>query len=233
MEKIDNKRAFDYFRQDKELVKKIVLLYVIIVVAAILQGSVFLSIIGLLFNLFVAGYFAYNAHTRALKPDSSLPDMKDIGKYMLVGLKQVAGTSIPIFLFGVLSALIVIPIAAHAKHLTIFSVLILALLFLLFSIYYLIPVQVVFAANLKFSSFFNFNALKQIIVQNPNLFWSFIGRVLLYSFASGFLVPILAITIVGILAIPVVFILFYIVISDMQAQVIESTLKTEQVETNG
>ena len=226
--KIDIERAFTYVKNDPQVVKKFVIGSCLGIFAALIevvklfipdthgvkltpeQTSVLylmisvvlvLMVLGVICSLFLTGYFIKNAHARIENPDSLLPDWK--AGYFVTGLKATIAV-----LFYIIVAVIIalgIPflfnVLFHSRPVTaILSIIVYIPLFLALIVIINLA-SISFVVDLKFESFFNFSRMKLIYKENIGQFF---------------------LTVIGIIAIPVLNFYQFLVVSDLLAQLVRT-----------
>ena len=247
--KIDIERAFTYVKNDPQVVKKFVIGSCLGIFAALIevvklfmpdtqgvkltpeQTSVLflmisvvlvLMVLGIVCSLFLTGYFIKNANIRIKNPDSLLPDWK--AWYFVTGLKATIAV-----LFYIIVAVIIalgVPflfnILFHSRPVTaILSIIVYIPLFLALIVIINLA-SISFVVDLKFESFFNFSRMKLIYKENIGQFFLYIVLTLGLSFLVSLASGILTLTVIGIIAIPVLNFYQFLVVSDLLAQLVRT-----------
>lgn len=191
-------------------------------------------------SVFTSGYFAKNINLRIFRPDAELLPWNNFGNMFAVGVKA----SFAIFIYILfLLLLIVIPFVvaaiiamtgnkAFAAFIMLISIVyVLAMCFVF--IIYLAAGTLAFSTDLKFSSYFNFKLIHTFIKKDFLNF--FIYLVILFALNSliGILNTVLALTIVGIIALPFTTYYQYLVANDIQAQFVRETLEIDKRNIQG
>lgn len=206
--------AINYIKQDKNLVKKILIFY----------GFALLSIIPIL-NIFtlcaLVGYFVFNAHLRIHYKDKELSDWKNFEDLIVTGFKYIVGALAFCFVCVLIFMIIAIPCKLVFGN---YSNPIIQLFGLFINIL-VIAAELFFIKDLKLGSFFNLNEIKQIITKDIIYFIKYILIVFLSSIVLVFASLLLGITIIGIVAIPVLMFCCYAFIVDISAQFVRNTYK--------
>ncbi len=219
--KLDDKRAREYFKEDKDFKKKLLTFY----------GFCLLCIIPFLnfilipfFAIKFLGYFLTNTRNRVFKPNSNLPNWNDKGQ-LGIGFKAMVANLIIGIPVNILFCVFVSPLLAPGNSSMAFGFLMAVILFLVPMIYFAIAV-LAFVTDFKIKSFFNFKAINYIL--KNELFVSYISKMAIY-FILYFLAQIIAgITVIGIIAVPAIIFIFFAIISDIQAQFIRHAFKIGQ-----
>lgn len=211
---LDIKRAITYFFK-KTGWKKIWL----ILIGISLIGM--LPVIGPIVSMiFFSGYFLLLMNTRIFKPDE-VPDF-DVEKIGIIGFKFFGFYLIFIIFCVLINQIMQAQISSGKPSLPIIICLLVVLL--LITVFYGAS-TLVFATNLKFSSFFKFKAIKYILVDKFADYFIFGCTVFLVIFAYALVIGISAITIVGpLLLMP----LFMLALADLNAQFVRRIFKLEE-----
>ncbi len=167
--KIDFNHALIYYFKDSDLLKKILLLYLIFIAS-------FIPIIGLFLPFLISGYLAANTNSRIFRPnDSALYEWRNISHFFKTGCKTLVPLIISFFPLGIgLSFFMITAIlgglaGAKGGAATGFGYLVFfvcCLITLLLVLLYLLPAYLVFTTNLECKSFFNFKAITFILSKN-------------------------------------------------------------------
>ena len=182
-------------------------------------------------NIFSSGYFAKNINLRIFKPDAELLEWTDWGNMFLVGIKSTIAVCIYIAVFLLILMIpvffIVLSAAVFNKGAVILCIIVFILLCLILSVFAAIffsAASLAFCTNLKFASYFNFPLITKFVTKNFLEFFIYVLLIFALSTMANIVNGILALTIVGIVAIP--FVLFYqlLVANDLAAQFVRNTL---------
>ncbi len=221
-----------------------------------MMGMLLIFPLFIVFAIYFGGYFALTVNRRIIKTESDLPEINDWKNCFNVGGKCFVGSLAWGFilqlimyivitfsvLFCTLFGAVLIPLLSAAN--SSFSTALLAILFILFGIIFiaiilavtvlyiamLIAVFSAFLTDLRVESFFDFGKIKHIVCINFKSLFKFVGWSLVLGllFCLGSL--ILIVTIVGIVAIPLLYAFYILIFCDMEAQFIRHIFNIEQKE---
>ena len=226
---INIKSAIDYIKNDKGIVKKILIYF----------GIILLSIIPIL-NIFtlcaISGYFVYNSHLRIYDKNKQLSDWKNFEDFIVIGLKYLLAIFAYFFIFfavflffGLITGITVAILkTVNILNLGNISNIVFNMLNLCIDLcitILLTAANLQYTKDLKLSSFFNFKEMKNFITQNPVYFLKYLLILFLLNIVFCVVSTIIAITIVGLLLLPALLFCYFAIISDINAQFIRNTYK--------
>ena len=202
--------AWNYFKGDRNLVKKILIFYLLCL----------LSIPFPFVLIVLIGYYFNNAHVRIIKREDKLIEWDDFNS-VVCGLK-VFGISCILFpIFFILAILYFLPQVNNEASSQAFGwvmLFIVPILFLVFLPMLLTIVTTPFLRDLKFKSFLNFKMHLNIIKNKQ--FCGYFLRIILYNiiYYTICILLIFKTQMFGIIFIPAVIYSYIVVLSDIQAQ---------------
>ncbi len=185
--------------------------------------------------LIFSGFLAETCNKRINYNNSILPDWKNLGTMLVSGIKYFLGYflySVPILLLSFVFLFLITfwigsPSAFDFQEVFIFILMVvLGATFLSFIIAYLVfcPLMMAnFYKDLKILSFVNFKKAWSMLRGHAGSYFVVLLIFLAFSFLLQTVVSILAISIVGIIFIPVVYFYFYLVIIEIVAQFVLET----------
>lgn len=187
----------------------------------ILGGMVLCFVISLIF----VGYSASLINLRLFKPEMGILEWSNFPKLFIVGLKALIGfigleiallipLCIVMFIISLLTAILPIFVLIGIP-LYIAAVIFVAMI--------LVNAFAIFSIDLNLKSMFNFKYNIQLIKKCSKEYFTFIFYIILFSICSAIVGGILAITIVGILALPLLVFYINIVSCDLIAQILRDT----------
>lgn len=227
--KFDIKQAFTYYLKDNNLVKKIVILYCILVLSYIfpldfssLMGenpqksfaSSFALVAGIILYLFLIGYYYSNINKRIYKQDGILVEFSNWKNIFLVGFKNILA-------FIILSVAIVLLIRECSVSIDDTTSLVFYILFLS------TPFDISFTTDLRLVSYFDFKKIKHIFINNFSSFIKFVGWRAILGIAFFVLFEFCDITIINILFKPFSMICYFLMMCDLRAQFIRHAFKIQ------
>lgn len=183
-------------------------------------------ILFLLFTFLVSGYYFKVINTKIEHNSDILPEWKNIGQLYLIAFKVVAASSLfllPMFLLIILLLVVMMALKVINPLLMILPFLAIIAVFMVF-IVFLSLMNMSFACDLKFSSYFNLKRAGQLLKNNTLNYVLYI----IFCFALSSLLKIAAIiltlSVVGIVAVPFLSFYSYLVIAEFSAQFIKNSL---------
>lgn len=194
-------------------------------------------IFSLILTLVIAGYFVQTGNRRINFANSFLPDWTEFGRMLVTGIKYFVGFfiySLPVIL---LSAVFVIALAFVFSHHNAFHpiafILLTALgaLLLLLYIFVMIfgPLMMAnFFKNLKVLSFVDFKGAFAMLQNNVGNYCVLILLFIALSVLLQIVFSILAITVIGLIFVPVVYFYAYLVAAELVAQFVIAAKEKEQ-----
>ena len=228
----DIKQATTYFFQDEGKATKLIVLYILAFINVILNSGKFNSpYMALLIipMIYFYGYLAKNNNCRILKSQSTLPELNDWRNYLLIGLKNLGGIIIYTILFFVITGIAAIPAFLAANNFAIIAISIVFMIVgIIFCILLIIAIQIAFSVNLKFKSMFDSKLLKQIMFKNYKPFMQLVSVAIVLGICNAIIMVLLALTIVGILLIPLVLVYLFLIMSDLYGQFISKSIKVNE-----
>jgi len=230
----DLKQAATYFFKDDKKNVKLIVLYILSIMNVALNNMkdvppyLLLLVIPL---LYFYGYNAKNNNLRILKRNDNLPELNDWKNYLLLGFKNIAGFVlyflIFVIIFGIFTLLIPFALKINNFFMTTLAIILLIAGIFLFIIM-MLAIEIAFSINLKFRSMFNFKLLKQIIFENYKSFLQLISVSIILGIANVAISAVLAITIVGIILIPLLYLYLLLIMSDLYGQFISKSIKLNE-----
>lgn len=246
--KIDVEKAFTYVKNDPDWVKKyligvglcifpamleIIKIFVPdgknpspaeIKLLAVLLPIILLFVIGSVICAFLTGgYLVKTANTRMKNPDSCLPDWK-FGEAFWLGLKAFCASGVYVIgiVVFVLCAVLLFNAIFQNNILTLIASCIVFIIALICVGVALSLGWVAYTIDYKFSSYFNFSKMKQLVNKNIPTFLIYVALMMGLSLFAQIASGMLSLTIIGVVAIP--FISFYqiIVSADIVAQFVST-----------
>ncbi len=208
--------------------------------AASIFSFVLCFVFSFVLSFALAGYIAETANKRINYQNSILPDWNDFGRFLVTGIKYFAGYFIYILplviasmvyfvLLGiVMSGYHLNPSANHAAGFILMTLL--GALLLLFFIMVMIfcPLMMCnFFKDLKILSFVNFKEAYSLLKDNIGNYFVLILLFIALSVLVQFVFSFLAITVVGLILIPVVYFYTYLVMAEITAQFVLSAKDRE------
>lgn len=181
----------------------------------------------ILFAMFTGGYYTKNINQRISKPDSMLPDWSEWGNLFFIGFKATSATMIYIITVVTMAIILFVATVKLIGDSTIGVIVGLLLLMpLVFFVTILFSIaNLAFATNLRFSSFFNFKLMKNLIKNNAGEFFLYLILAFAVSMLYSIVSIVLALTIVGIVLLPFLYFYQFLIISDLASQFIRNSLK--------
>lgn len=186
-------------------------------------------IIYIIATIFISGYTAINTNTRILRPNSGVAEWKNFGEIFFVGFKMNLAMVIYAMIMliaGIINFFVFFGISNGSKWAILPSFLMLIPIFIVIGTIISLA-NLSFLTDLKFSSFFNFNRIRNLLKGNVKQFLLYVvfiaGIAGITSLASNLLV----LTIIGIVLLPTIFSVTALTASDVSAQFIRTALKIE------
>ncbi len=208
--------------------------------AASIFSFVLCFVFSFVLSFALAGYIAETANKRINYQNSILPDWNDFGRFLVTGIKYFAGYFIYILPLVIASMVYFVllgivmngyhlnPAANHAAGFILMTFL--GALLLLFFIMVMIfcPLMMCnFFKDLKILSFVNFKEAYSLLKDNIGNYFVLILLFIALSVLVQFVFSFLAITVVGLILIPVVYFYTYLVMAEITAQFVLSAKDRE------
>jgi len=230
----DLKQAATYFLKDDKKILKLIVLYILAILNAILGNGKHISfyqLLSIIPALYFCGYMAKNTNCRMLKLDNNkLPELNDWQNYITIGFAYTVGILVYIIPIAIICGILMIPFAIififseFSLLKAIFCAFIMVVSLFIYSI--LIAVQIAFSTNLKFKSMFDFKLLKQIIFKNGKLLAKLVAVTIILAIVSAIVTGIFGKTLT-ILA-PLVTVYLSLIVSDLYGQFINKAIKQNE-----
>ncbi len=254
------KQACTYYFKDKKLIQKISVIYGLILLFFVpfvlcalgdaklisvgVLGFLLLYPLSLVFCILFTGYFAANTNQRIIMPDSDLPELNDWKKLFITGGKFLLGMLAWNFIIQIAVILIIMFAAILISSALILKSWLIGGIFGILTgiiiaaavIIYMLALFAILASfytDLKMESFFDFKKIKMILFENFKPLLKLIGWSMVLNILFGIGILILMVTIIGTVAIPLLYAFYFLAFCDLQAQLIRYIFKIEQAGANG
>lgn len=247
------KQALTYIFPDKKLLQKILVMYVLLVlfflsfavfsinsdssgITNYLEMLVSLVMV-IILNIPVCGYYAVNINKRIIRPESKLPELDEYRNIVKAGLFMFGGVfvwnniiSMAFFLimFLPLFAVFLVAMSTNKYLIILWAVILILLTFFIGAL--MLGVCAAFCTDLRFQSFFDFEKLKLIFVKNFESLIKLTFITALFFTVCVLISIVMAVTVVGILLVPLVILYYWAVLCDLNTQFLRHIFQIETTE---
>lgn len=199
-------------------------------IAPYLPLLLIVALLVVFFTIFVGGYISKNTNQRIMKPDSLLPEWNNWKSLFIIGFKASFAIWVYIIIFG-LALIALFALLITLTHSTSVGLIIGMLIMIpcLFIFTFILSVaNLSFVTDLRFSSYFNFKLMANLIKNNLVEFIIYLlicfGVSSLYSIMS----MLLTVTIIGVIFLPFISFYQFLITSDLAAQFIRNSLSQKE-----